>query len=77
MPPRPKRTRPKSPAKTTSAVETLPPPPVEDLSDAETLEFLQAIDAYKRSTGKPFPSWTEILQIVKSLGYRKVGGDDR
>jgi hypothetical protein len=44
----------------------------EDEKDAlETLEFLQAVDEYKRKTGKAFPTWTEILEILKSLGYRK------
>jgi hypothetical protein len=36
------------------------------------LEFLQAIDAYKRENERPFPSWTEILEIAFALGYRKV-----
>ena len=36
------------------------------------LEFLKAIDAYKRENGRPFPSWTEILEIAISLGWRKV-----
>jgi len=38
----------------------------------ENLEFLQAMDEFKRRTGKAFPTWTEILDILKSLGYRKV-----
>ncbi len=38
----------------------------------EVLEFLQAVDRYKRRKNKTFPSWSEILEIIKSLGYRKV-----
>lgn len=38
----------------------------------EQFEFVLAIDTYKRLNGRPFPSWTEILEVVKQLGYRKV-----
>jgi len=43
----------------------------------EEVEFLRAIDAYKRSTGNPFPTWSQVLAIAKKLGYRKVGNDER
>ena len=42
------------------------------LSGAE-LEFINAINAYKQAYGKPFPTWSEVLHVLKSLGYRKVG----
>ena len=38
----------------------------------EQFEFLMAIDQYKRANQRPFPTWTEVLEIVKALGYRKV-----
>lgn len=38
----------------------------------EQFEFLMAIDQYKRANQKPFPTWTEVLEVVKALGYRKV-----
>ena len=38
----------------------------------EQLEFIKAVDEYKRANGKPFPTWTEILDLVLYLGYRKV-----
>ncbi len=38
----------------------------------EQLEFLKAIDEYKRVNGRPFPTWTEVLDLVLFLGYRKV-----
>ena len=38
----------------------------------EQFTFLMAIDKYKRQNHKPFPSWTEVLEVVKALGYRKV-----
>ena len=31
----------------------------------------KAIDDYKRQAGRPFPSWSEILEIVKRLGYER------
>ena len=41
--------------------------PVED----DVLEFIQAIEAFKSEMGQPFPSWSEVLQVLKSLGYEK------
>lgn len=38
----------------------------------EQMEFIQAIDAYKRINGRAFPTWTEVLDVVKAMGYRKV-----
>jgi hypothetical protein len=36
------------------------------------LDFLKAVDAYKRNNQRPFPSWSEVLAILISLGYRRV-----
>jgi hypothetical protein len=38
----------------------------------EEAEFLKAMDAYQRTRRRPFPSWTEVLAVLKSLGYRKI-----
>ncbi len=38
----------------------------------DQFEFILAIDEYKRANNRPFPSWTEVLDIVRALGYRKV-----
>ena len=38
----------------------------------EQFEFIMAIDDYKRQNSRPFPTWTEVLEIIKALGYRKV-----
>ena len=38
----------------------------------ELLEFIMAIDEYKRINERPFPPHSEIFEIVKFLGYRKV-----
>lgn len=42
-----------------------------DYSDLE-VEFMRAMDDYKRKSGRPFPTWSEVLEVVYSLGYRKV-----
>jgi len=39
--------------------------------DADELEFLKAIDSYKTRTGRKFPTWSEALAILRSLGYVK------
>ncbi len=36
------------------------------------LEFIMSIDEYKRINERPFPSWTEVFEIMHYLGYRKV-----
>ena len=48
-----------------------------ELND-EQFEFVMAIEEYKRLNNKPFPTWTEVLEVVRYLGYRKVAamGDD-
>jgi hypothetical protein len=38
----------------------------------EQFEFLMAIDEYKRQNTRPFPTWTEVLEVIKAMGYRKV-----
>jgi len=38
----------------------------------EQFEFLMAIDEYKKKNAKPFPSWTEVFEVMKAMGYRKV-----
>jgi len=38
----------------------------------EQFEFLLAMTEYKRVNDRPFPSWTEVLDVMHALGYRKV-----
>jgi len=38
----------------------------------EELEFIKAVNEYKQRYNKPFPTWSEILHILKSIGYEKV-----
>ena len=39
--------------------------------DADVLEFIAAIDTFKKEHGRPFPSWSEVLLIVRQLGYTR------
>jgi hypothetical protein len=38
---------------------------------ADELELIHAVNAHKARTGRAFPTWSELLQIVRSLGYEK------
>ena len=38
----------------------------------EQFEFVMAVDEYKRANARPFPTWTEVLDLIKALGYRRV-----
>ena len=38
----------------------------------EQFEFLMAINRYKSVNNRPFPTWTEVLDIIHAIGYRKV-----
>jgi hypothetical protein len=42
-----------------------------DYSDDERA-FLAAVEKYKREHNRPFPAFTEVLAVARSLGYRKV-----
>lgn len=35
----------------------------------EEINFMQALEAYKRANGRMFPTCSEILEVVRGLGY--------
>jgi len=39
---------------------------------AEQFEFVMAIETYKKVNKKMYPTWTEVLEVMQQLGYRKV-----
>jgi hypothetical protein len=41
-----------------------------DYTDAE-VEFMHALDQYKRASGRMFPTCSEVLEVLISLGYEK------
>lgn len=36
------------------------------------IEFMQAMDEYKRASGRMFPTCSEILEVLFKIGYRKT-----
>lgn len=38
---------------------------------SDDLEFMDAIQAWKNKMNRQFPTWREVLQVVKEIGYRK------
>ena len=44
-----------------------------DYTDDE-IEFMQAMDAYKRANGRMFPTCSEILEVIRDLGYVRPEG---
>lgn len=39
---------------------------------ADEIEFMRAVEAYKRRAGRMFPTCSELLEVVRSLGYVRV-----
>jgi len=37
----------------------------------DEVEFMNALSEYKRSSGRMFPTCSEILEVLKGLGYEK------
>src|SRR5579871_6912483 len=42
-----------------------------DYTDEE-IAFMKAMDQYKRDNRRPFPTWSEVLEVLRALGYRQV-----
>ncbi len=42
---------------------------------AEEIEFMQAMDEYKRTSGRMFPTCSEILEVIRGLGYGKLSAE--
>ena len=42
-----------------------------EYSDDEII-FMKAMDQYKRANRRPFPTWSEVLEVLYALGYRKT-----
>ena len=38
----------------------------------EQFMFVMAIDTFKRVNDLTFPTWTDVLEIIRKLGYRKT-----
>ncbi len=59
-------------AKAKPRIQPKPAPNLPDLDvDPGVLEFIDAINKYKRQYSRPFPSWSEVLYVLRQLGYKK------
>ena len=38
----------------------------------DEIEFMAAMDEYKRKNGRMFPTCSEILEVIRSLGYERT-----
>jgi hypothetical protein len=45
--------------------------------NAHEIEFMQALDAYKRASGRMFPTCSEILEVIGKLGYVRLTEEER
>ncbi len=41
-----------------------------DYTEAE-MEFMMAMNDYKHRSGRMFPTWSEVLEVLRGLGYEK------
>ncbi len=46
-----------------------------EYTEAE-MEFMMAMNDYKQTSGRMFPTWSEVLEVLRGLGYEKVSADD-
>jgi IS5 family transposase len=42
----------------------------------EQFEFVMAIETYKKVNKRLYPTWTEVLEVINQLGYRKISHRD-
>ena len=38
----------------------------------EQFMFIMAITAFKEANNRTFPTWTDVLEVIRKLGYRKT-----
>jgi hypothetical protein len=43
----------------------------------DEIEFMKAMDHYKRDNCRQFPTWSEVLEVLRAVGYRKVAEQTR
>ena len=65
----------KSPRRKTQRRRHIDPTTCErDYSDQE-IEFMKAMDDYKRDAGRMFPTCSEVLEVIRGLGYFQLSDD--
>ena len=61
----------KSPRRQVERRRLIDPTTCERDYSGDEVEFMRAMDEYKRKSGRMFPTWSEVLEVVRSLGYAK------
>jgi hypothetical protein len=55
---------------------TTHPRPERNINDyplsTDEVEFINAINDYKDKFGRPFPTWSEVLHVLRTLGYLRM-----
>ncbi|QDT02779.1 hypothetical protein K227x_11570 [Rubripirellula lacrimiformis] len=41
----------------------------------QEIEFMKAMDDYKRDSGRMFPTCSEVLEVIRGLGYCQLSDD--
>lgn len=41
------------------------------LSSKDEQEFMEAMRRYREESGRMFPTWSEVLEVLRGLGYAK------
>lgn len=61
----------KSPRRKVERRRMIDPTTCERDYSQDEIEFMRAMDDYKRKSGRMFPTWSEVLEVVRSLGYTR------
>jgi hypothetical protein len=43
----------------------------------EEVDFMNAMDEYKRKSGRMFPTCSEVLEVIRGMGYVKLSTSER
>lgn len=43
-----------------------------DEPDDDDIKFKKAMEQYMKDNKRPFPTWSEVLEVALALGYRKI-----
>ncbi len=43
----------------------------------EEVEFMSAMEEYKRKSGRSFPTCSEVLEVIRSLGYTRLASQEQ
>jgi hypothetical protein len=69
--PRQQKATPGNPARDITDRLRVAPVPSDSDDSAAKQEFMAAMRQYKECSGRMFPTWSEVLEALQSLGYQK------